>query len=70
MHGAGCLSADARSGPDCCFFAPKRTKKPSQPVEAAADYQAIYTRFAVSEQAREAAVKLGFLLGSSAGPGS
>ena len=42
-------------------------EKANQPVEAAADYKAIYTRFAVSEQAREAAVKLGFLLSSSAG---
>lgn len=42
-------------------------EKADQPVEAAADYKAIYTRFAVSEQAREAAVKLGFLLSSSAG---
>lgn len=42
-------------------------EKASQPVEAAADYHAIYTRFALSEQAREAAVKLGFLLGTSAG---
>ena len=36
-------------------------------LAAAADYQAIFTRFAVSEQARQAAVKLDFLRSSSNG---
>ena len=44
-------------------------EKANEPAEAAADYRDIYTRFAVSEQAREAAVKLGFLLSGSAGQG-
>lgn len=42
-------------------------EKANDPAHAAADYQAIYTHFALSEQAREAAVKLGFLLSTSAG---
>ncbi len=42
-------------------------EKASQPLEAAADYQIIFTHFALSEQAREAAVKLDFLRSSSAG---
>ena len=41
-------------------------EKTGRPLEAATDYQAIYMRFAVSEQAREAAVKLDFLRSSSA----
>jgi soluble lytic murein transglycosylase len=40
-------------------------EKAGQPLEAASDYQALYTRFAVSEQAREAAMKLDLLRGSS-----
>ena len=40
-------------------------EKAGQPLEAAADYQALYTRFAVSEQAREAAMKLDLLRGAS-----
>jgi soluble lytic murein transglycosylase len=40
-------------------------EKAGQPLEAAADYQALYTRFAVSEQAREAAMKLDLLRGMS-----
>lgn len=35
-----------------------------QAVEAATDYEAVYTRFATSDQAREAGVKLGFLRSS------
>ena len=39
-------------------------EKAGQPLEAALDYQAIYMRFALSEQAREAATKLDFLQSS------
>ena len=35
-----------------------------RPLDAVADYQALYMRFATSEQARQAATKLGFLRGS------
>ena len=35
-----------------------------KPLDAAADYQAVYLRFAISEQARQAATKLGFLRAS------
>lgn len=41
-------------------------EKAGQATEAASDYQTLYMRFAVSEQAREAAVKLDFLRSSSA----
>ena len=37
-----------------------------KPLDAVADYQAVYLRFAVSEQARQAATKLGFLRSSLA----
>jgi soluble lytic murein transglycosylase len=40
-------------------------EKAGQIPEAAADYQTIYMRFAVSEQAREAAMKLDLLRGSA-----
>jgi soluble lytic murein transglycosylase len=42
-------------------------EKAGQAPEAAADYQTVYTKFALSEQAREAATRLDFLSGSSAG---
>ncbi|HXX18905.1 MAG TPA: transglycosylase SLT domain-containing protein [Candidatus Acidoferrum sp.] len=35
-----------------------------QMIEAVADYESVYTRFATSDQAREAGVKLGYLRGS------
>lgn len=38
-----------------------------KPLDAAADYQAVYLRFAISEQARQAATKLGFLRASLGG---
>jgi soluble lytic murein transglycosylase len=37
-----------------------------KPLDAVADYQAVYLRFAISEQARQAATKLGFLRASLA----
>src|ERR1700691_6134446 len=37
-----------------------------KPLDAVTDYQAVYLRFAVSEQARQAATKLGFLRSSLA----
>ena len=40
-------------------------EKAGQPLEAALDYQAVYMRFALSEQAREAATKLDFLKSSA-----
>lgn len=42
-------------------------ERAGEPLAAASDYQTIFQRFAVSEQAREAEVKLDFLRSSSAG---
>jgi soluble lytic murein transglycosylase len=42
-------------------------EKAGQVVDAASDYQAIYTRFALSEQAREAATRMDFLRSSAPG---
>lgn len=42
-------------------------EKADQALAAALDYQAVYVHFPLSEQAREAGVKLDFLRGSSAG---
>jgi peptidoglycan lytic transglycosylase len=39
-------------------------ERAGKPLDAVADYQALYLRFATSEQARQAATKLGFLRGS------
>jgi soluble lytic murein transglycosylase len=41
-------------------------EKAGQVVDAAVDYQAVYTRFALSEQAREAAMRIEFLRSASA----
>ncbi len=52
--------------PALLFLRGEAHEQAGQILEAAADYQAVYTRFSMSEQAREAAQKLKFL---SAGSG-
>jgi soluble lytic murein transglycosylase len=47
--------------PALLFLRGEAHEQAGQIVEAAADYQAVYTRFAISEQARQAAQKLKFL---------
>jgi len=42
------------------------SEQAGKPLDAVADYQAVYLRFAVSEQARQASTKLGFLRSSLA----
>ena len=53
--------------PGLLFFAGRRTRRRGSPFDAASDYEMLYTRFTLSEQAREAATKLDFLQGSAAG---
>jgi soluble lytic murein transglycosylase len=50
--------------PALLFLRAEAREKSGQPVEAVRDYQAVYTRFATSEQGREAARKLEFLRAS------
>jgi len=67
--------AEALSALDAYPMTPQRPRllllrgdaheKAGQPLEAALDYQAVYMRFALSEQAREAATKLDFLKSSA-----
>jgi soluble lytic murein transglycosylase len=52
--------------PGLLLMRAQASEKAGRPLDAAKDYQALYMRFAVSEQAREAAVRLDFLRGSSA----
>jgi peptidoglycan lytic transglycosylase len=52
--------------PELLLLRAEALERAGQPVEAASDYQAIYMRFALSEQAREAAVRIDFLRGSPA----
>jgi soluble lytic murein transglycosylase len=68
--------ADAVSALDAYTLTPQRPallllrgeahEKAGQVVEAATDYQALYARFALSEQAREAATRIDFLRSSNA----
>ena len=50
--------------PALLFLRAEAYEQANQPLDAAANYQAVYTRFAVSEQARQAATRLDFLRGS------
>ena len=58
--------ADAAAARPCCFSRGS-ARKGRPATRGGLRLSAIYTRFAVSEQAREAAVKLDFLRSSSAG---
>jgi len=53
--------------PALLFLRAEAREQLGQPQQAAADYGAIYTRFAASEQAREAGIKLSFLHGATGG---
>jgi soluble lytic murein transglycosylase len=50
--------------PSLLLLRAEARERAGNPLEAAADYQAVYVRFPISEQAREAAVKLDFLRGT------
>ncbi|MBZ5695840.1 MAG: transglycosylase SLT domain-containing protein [Acidobacteriia bacterium] len=47
--------------PALLFLRAEAREQAGKPLDAVADYQAVYTRFPTSEQARQAATKLGFL---------
>jgi len=47
--------------PALLFLRAEAREQAGKPLDAVADYQALYTRFPTSEQARQAATKLGFL---------
>jgi len=51
--------------PALLFLRGQAHEQAGETLEAAADYQAVYTHFATSEQARQAALKLKFLRASS-----
>jgi soluble lytic murein transglycosylase len=51
--------------PGLLFLRGEAHEKAGQVVDAASDYQAVYTRFALSEQSHEAAMRIEFLGGSA-----
>lgn len=53
--------------PPLLFLRAEAREEAGQPVDAAADYEAIYMRYSASEQAREAGLKLEFLRSSLGG---
>ncbi len=63
------LNAYAHTGerPSLLFLRAEAHEEAGQPIDAATDYESIYMRYAASEQAREAGLKLDFLRGSLGG---
>ena len=53
-----------RDKPDLLFLRAEAREQSAQPLQAAADYEAVYLRFPTNEQSREAGEKLGFLRSS------
>ena len=53
-----------REKPDLLFLRAEAREQSAQPLQAAADYEAVYLRFPTNEQSREAGEKLGFLRSS------
>ncbi|HKV04604.1 MAG TPA: transglycosylase SLT domain-containing protein [Candidatus Acidoferrales bacterium] len=53
--------AGTPQSPELLFLRGQAHEKAGQPLDAVADYQAVYMRFATSEQSHEAATRLAFL---------